>query len=186
MKLYLFEMVELFKKYGVKYMLTGAFAAGYWGEIRTTADVDFSIVSGEGFNKILEAVRKEGWKIHPPENAAFARFVLKPPYTPLEIDVMPTRAEQEFIALKRRQLRKIKIGGREKMIWIITPEDLVISKLQRWSPNDRVDVLGILNENGTKLDKKYLMSWVMRLRQTMKRFQRVASESKYGEFWLHS
>lgn len=58
------------------------------------------------------------------------------------------------------------------MIWSITPEDLVISKLQRWSPNDRVDVLGILNENGTKLDKKYLMSWVIRLR--------------HGEFWLHS
>jgi len=154
---------------GIDYMLSGSFAAAYYGAARSTQDIDFVIDATPAqlrsfigslpasqyyadLDAALEAHQREsmfnvidqatGWKID------------------LIIRKSRPYSQEEFRRRKRATLH----GA---ALFLTTAEDAIISKLE-WaklaqSPRQIEDVAAILRAQGQTLDQSYLQKWVAEL-----------------------
>jgi|SRR5271157_4700585 len=154
---------------GIAHMLVGSFASAYYGAPRTTQDIDLVITatseklrtfvsllpSNEYYvdlESTLEACRRQslfnvvdlasGWKI--------------------DLIIRKSRAysQEEFCRRKQINLQDIPL-------FIASPEDVVISKLE-WaklaqSQRQIEDVAGILRMRWDSLDRVYLEKWILEL-----------------------
>lgn len=56
------ELIEIFERLGVEYVLVGGFAVNYYGYVRTTQDVDILLYpSPENAGKVMEALAEFGF-----------------------------------------------------------------------------------------------------------------------------
>jgi len=53
MEEYLLELIKFLKRKRIKYVLSGAFAVGYYAEPRATRDIDLIVQVSEDFGKSL-------------------------------------------------------------------------------------------------------------------------------------
>jgi hypothetical protein len=155
---------------GIPYMITGSIAAGLYGQPRMTRDIDVVAV------------------LHPPDAARLAEF-LTPAFVGdaeaireaiaarrmfnlvhrealQKVDII-VRDDREYEVEKFHRRRQIEVDGHP--IWVISPEDLVLSKLV-WAKDTRSDlqlrdVRGIIALQPA-LDWGYLERWAMRLTVT--------------------
>lgn len=151
---------------GIAYMLTGSFAASYYGALRSTQDIDLvieatptqlrafiaALSSNEYYADLdaaLEAHKRQslfnvidlatGWKI--------------------DLIIRKSRAfsQEEF---HRRQ----KVALHDVSVFIASAEDVVISKLEwaRLAHSERQieDVIAILRARGQELDFTYSEKWI--------------------------
>lgn len=157
------QVVLFFQRYRIPYALIGAMALNMFGRPRTTLDIDFLVLLDE---KDLANIKNkaasenilidEEWvKNNPMLAKSHVRFNIDE----IAIDFMLPRDDHDKQVLKRRQKKKI----HNKMIWIITPEDLILQKLKVGRPRDFEDALTVLERLSKKLDVPYLEGWAKRL-----------------------
>ncbi|MCS4541974.1 MAG: hypothetical protein HY929_06615 [Euryarchaeota archaeon] len=150
------------------YMITGAIAVNYYGRPRLTHDVDIVIeirapekeaivklfqgefyISLEG---IIEAIRHKSMF-----NAIHQKTGFKVDFWLVKDD------EYDKLRFKRRKKKKIF----DKMMYITTPEDLIIVKLNWYkefgSEKHFTDALGIYEIQKGRLDIRYLKKWLSNL-----------------------
>ncbi len=150
----------------IPYMITGGSAVGFWGHIRTTMDIDMVVeIDPKKIRPLLQEIRKEAYinieeiSVHKP----LKMFNIILHKTGFKIDIIPLNGTDEYELVKFGRRKKIKYL--DKHIYIIAPEDLIISKLswnRKGGGSDRQlsDCESIYKLNHGSLDLKYMNKWI--------------------------
>jgi hypothetical protein len=157
---------------GVTYMIGGAVAAWAWGEPRSTLDLDLVVdVPLEAVDRLSEELEKRDMLV-PAEiirdNILESRSDLPinaiHMYSGYKADLYPLREGDELrtSALQRRQ--KIDMGEPFGELYLHSPEDLIIYKLDYYSLGQQTkhlrDITSIVMTLGDELDFDYIENWV--------------------------
>lgn len=159
------DFAERIEPLGIEYMLTGSLAMMQYGVYRMTADIDVVIeLKREDANRIIDAFEPDYYVPHDRVRDAIARkfmFNVIHQETAFKIDlVIKKTTEFQQNAFERRH--KKDFYGKE--IYIITLEDLIISKLN-WAKNTLsekqfTDVENLLQN---EYDVDYVKTWTDKL-----------------------
>jgi hypothetical protein len=160
------RLVAAFDQAGIAYMLSGSFAAAYYGVARSTQDIDFVIEATPGK---LETLR-QGL----PQNEYYVDFIalleahrqqslcnVIDLTTGWKIDLI-FRKTRHFSVEEFRRRRPVKIHG--VSLFVASAEDVILSKLE-WSKlggsqRQLEDVVAILHSRWDSLDQTYLRKWI--------------------------
>ena len=161
------EVCQRLEKVRIPYMVTGSIAANLYAVPRMTRDVDIVIeIKKEDANRLVEAFKTDFYvdpdSVHEAIeqrgmfNIIHNQFVFK-------IDFI-VRNDSPYRELEFQRRQKVEAKGFK--IWVVTPEDLVLSKLV-WAKDslselqlgDVRNLLRTLRE----IDKPYLEKWVRSL-----------------------
>lgn len=154
----------------VPYMLAGSFASSYHGEPRSTQDVDLVIhTDAGGTERLVQFFPSDDYYVD--LGAALDAQVFKRQFNVID---MSTGWKADLIFRKSRAFsvgefeRRVEVDMLGTTLWIATPEDVAISKLE-WSAlsggSERQlrDVIGVLKSCGDSLDLEYVEHWVQEL-----------------------
>ncbi len=159
------DCTERFERLEIAYMLTGSMAMVDYAMMRMTNDIDIVIeVSPADAEKIIKEFEPDYYVPHGRVRDAVSRkfmFNLLHQATLVKTDCV-VRKENAFSKKAFSRRRKINFAGFD--VWIISREDLILSKLN-WAKNTRSemqmrDVASILR-NG--YDENYVKSWAKNL-----------------------
>ena len=142
---------------GVDYMLIGGYALPFYGRVRATLDIDVSVAmpNEEDFQAFCEEAREEDYSVY---LASYENPVclFHDRVTGYEVEVWsrPDGVEWDRETLERR--REVGIAGMR--VWLISPEDFIVSKLARPDRGvvDEQDVKSVLEREDVELDWRYL------------------------------
>jgi hypothetical protein len=168
-------VAQRLEKAGIAYMVTGSVAMSFYATPRMTRDIDIVIDIREtdiprmvdlftsdfyiNRNMIESAIRHEDMF-----NIIHNEYVVK-------IDFV-VRKSDEYRQVEFARRRKVRVDSTD--IWIVSPEDLVLSKLwwakDSHSERQLADVTNIMN-HVPDLNREYLQKWV----------QGLGLSSLYGE-----
>jgi hypothetical protein len=153
----------------IPYMITGGAAVGFWGHIRTTMDIDILIqIHNEQIAPLLSSIEGEACiDIEKAKKAILDKnmFNIIHNKTCFKIDLIPL-SEDSFEIQKFNN--RVKMNFQDKDIYVISPEDLIISKLL-WSKSaggserQIKDCESIYILNSENLDLDYLKRWAKTL-----------------------
>jgi len=143
-------------RHGVPYTIIGGMATIIHGYVRTTGDIDVSLIAEiDTLEQILELFADDYISMKANSLAFFQRclFVpLKHRVTQMRVDVAAALSSFERLAIKRSKrlsYAKIKLN-------VCTIEDLIIMKLVAARPKDIGDLQVLVPKNRQKLDVRYL------------------------------
>ncbi|MHC4307896.1 MAG: DUF6036 family nucleotidyltransferase [Planctomycetota bacterium] len=153
----------------IPYMITGGSALGFWGHIRTTMDIDVVVqINEETIDYFLNSIKNDVYVDFENAKEAVSKrgmFNIILNKTCFKIDLISLKKD----AYEREKFEnKVKIEFQGKEIFVIRPEDLIISKLL-WdkyiggSERQIKDCESIYRLNYEDLDLKYIERWVKML-----------------------
>lgn len=152
---------------GIPYMVTGSVAASYYAVPRMTRDIDIVVELSAGAADRLCALFEDDFYV---EREAVSRAIAERKtfniiHTALVVKVdFVVRKESEYRLEEFRRRRRVTID--DTAIFVVAPEDLIISKLD-WARDTRSEVQLADARNllaaGPDLDREYLTRWVSRL-----------------------
>lgn len=160
------DFTERLEKLGIKYMLTGSMAMVNYAMMRMTADIDIVMeLSTKDGDAIIREFEPDFYIPHNRVRDSIARkfmFNLLHQEKLVKIDCV-VRKDSEFQKQAFSNRRKIRYAD-ELDVWIISREDLILSKLH-WAKDSKSemqvrDVASILR-NG--YDEKYVIDWARKL-----------------------
>ncbi|NJR42747.1 MAG: nucleotidyl transferase AbiEii/AbiGii toxin family protein [Akkermansiaceae bacterium] len=165
----LFEVAEKLETAGLDYMLTGSMASNLYAMPRMTRDIDFVVaISQSNIAQLPRLFPEDSYYLS--EEAAkaatkdFSCFNLIHLATMIKIDIM-VRKPQEYRLheFSRRQKHNIQ----DRSIWVVSKEDLILSKLA-WAKDSLSEKqLGdVKNLLATGCDINYLQTWAKQLQLT--------------------
>ena len=149
------RIVSLLDEREIDYMLIGGYVLPMYGRIRTTLDIDIALTTEADFTRFLEAADGAGYSV---SLGSFKNPVclLHDRVTDYEVEVwrQPDGVVWDDETLERR--RKANLAGID--VWMIFPEDFVVSKLARSNRGviDEQDVKSVLELDDVTLDWPYL------------------------------
>jgi hypothetical protein len=133
--------------------LFGAQAVGVWGVPRLSADVDITVrLRAPETTAFVNGMREAGFDLRVTDAEDFARrtrvlpFVHRDSGIPLDAVLAGPGPEEEFLS----RARTVVIEG--VSVPVISPEDLIVTKVLAGRPKDVEDVRGILGQRGGDLD----------------------------------
>ncbi len=159
---FLFEIARRLERAGIPYMVTGSVALAAYAVPRMTRDIDVVVEMGPADSDRLVAQFAEDCFIEPDavRRAAETRDMFNVIH-----NTWITKAD--FIVRKDEPYRRAEFGRRRRIevegtsLWVVAPEDLILSKLwwSRTSLSERQegDVRQLLAVGG--LDSAYLERW---------------------------
>lgn len=154
------EVAEFLETQGVAYVLLGGLAVQYWGEPRTTRDVDVTVlVPQEHQERFFEGVLAR-FRPRLPDALDFARrhrvlLVETPQGVPVDISLGIPGYEEEVM----RRAVSISFYGLPSLR-LISAEDLIIHKCVAGRARDREDIERILIRQRLNLDLAYIRRWL--------------------------
>lgn len=147
---------------GIPYAIAGGIAAGFWGESRTTVDVDLVIAaSPDDVDAVKQVFVDDPAFLFDPNDFAFPDAVIirvpepnRDPTKPdiVAIDLLIYRDGYSHDVVSRR--RRAEYG--EDEFWFCSPEDLILMKLRAGRFRDLGDIQTILAVRGEILDLGYI------------------------------
>lgn len=164
----LLDVARRLEKAGLEYMLTGSMALNHYAQPRMTRDIDMVIalhlqdldtlprIFGDEFYFSPEAAR-EAILHQSCFNVIHNESLIK-------VDFM-IRKREEFRLVEFERRQRIEILGQP--LWIVSKEDLILSKLDwaRQSHSER-QLSDVENLLATGADNEYLKTWSQRLNLT--------------------
>lgn len=164
----LIEITSLFDRLGLAYAVMGGLAVRVYGIPRATYDIDFTLAVGrDRLQELFKAVELLGYAV-PDAYASgwvdqvggmpLVKFRLFVEDNGIDIDVFLAESPFQQSILDRR--RREEIDG--AILYLVSPEDLVLLKLIANRPRDIADVYDVLFIQGT-LDEAYMRTWAARL-----------------------
>jgi hypothetical protein len=160
------DLCARLERAGIAYMLTGSLAMSYYARPRMTRDIDVVValdaatagtladVLGKDYH-VDAGLIAEGFRLRRPCNVLHLPTVVK-------IDLIP-RKDSEYRRAEFERRRKVNFAGVE--LWIASPEDLVLSKLE-WARDSgsELQMRDVRQLLEAPLDTEYLALWAGRLR----------------------
>ena len=150
-------------------MLTGSVASSAHGIPRSTRDID--IVIAPTPSQLVALMREfPSDRYYADQQQAMQALANRSQFNVIDFEtgwktdfILARESEYGRIALSRRML--IDIAG--TAVYVATPEDVLIAKLQwaKRAESDRQlrDAAGIISTQGSKLDRTYIERWVREL-----------------------
>jgi hypothetical protein len=165
------KLGKIFKDLKIPYFITGGIATVVWGRPRFTADIDVVIqLVPQKLDKLAEKLLEIDKNVYLNKQSMrealerFGEFNFIHPASGLKVDFWILKNEPfDKARLKRRIAKKLN----KQIIYFISPEDLILSKLL-WckksnSTRHLEDVESILKISGSKIDFKYLRKQAIHL-----------------------
>ncbi|MFH1380498.1 MAG: nucleotidyl transferase AbiEii/AbiGii toxin family protein [bacterium] len=156
---------------GIPYMITGGSAVGFWGHIRTTMDIDIIIqISAKKIDNFLQSISGDAYVDSEDDHKnAFSKKIFKIILhkTAFKIDIIVLDEQNGYE--KQKFNNRIKMIFQEQEIYVISPEDLIISKLM-WgksiggSERQIKDCESIYALNRETINIEYIKKWTNVLR----------------------
>jgi hypothetical protein len=157
---------------GVPYMIAGSFASTFYGEPRTTRDVDIVIHADErGIRALLARLPADDYYVN--ESTALDAVRRQTQFNVIDV---ATGWKADLIQRKSRPFSRSEFERRREVIllgmrvWMATSEDVVVSKLE-WaqkaeSERQLRDVASVVKARVSQLDMAYIEHWVAELNLT--------------------
>jgi hypothetical protein len=151
-------LTQTLKELKIPYMFMGGLAVNAYGFLRATFDLDVVIaLEKKNIKPLVLALEKKGFDIKEEDVETILkvgnRFMVRTPRSLHRIDFWLIKTDFDRRALLRRKQRTIF----NHKVWMISPEDLILTKLfYGGRGKDIDDVVGVLKRQGEKLDKNYL------------------------------
>lgn len=133
------ELLEIFERHGVKYMIVGGYAVNYYGYMRTTQDIDLLVYpSAENADAVMAALTEFGFG-----GAGIPREYLEKEGGAVHLGVEPNRIDilthlkgiendHVFSNVQGVELQGVRVN-------IISLQDLIEAKRKSDRPRDRAD-----------------------------------------------
>jgi predicted nucleotidyltransferase len=167
-KEFLKNVVEKLEQAGIDYVICGSIAASFYGVERSTQDADIIISSTE--EQLAKFLKLLGDSYYVSEDTALDALKRRTMFNIIDLE---NAWKADLIILKetdfgvkefQRKRKEILLG---KDLYILSPEDIVLSKLV-WAEQSRSqlqysDVSRILEVWSGHLDMKYLNKWAKEL-----------------------
>ncbi len=154
------EIVALLESQDVPYVIVGGLAVQYWGEPRTTRDVDVTIlVTPERFEVIANEILQR-FRPRMSDALSFAQrhrilLVSSSQGFPIDISLGIPGYEEEVM----RRAARVSFKGMPEMR-LICAEDLIVHKCVAGRARDREDVERILIRQQLVVDVDYIRRWL--------------------------
>lgn len=160
----LLKIVKILDNLKVDYFITGGFAVSVWGRPRSTADIDIVIkIIEPKIEALAIALRKISKAGYIDENTAReavkrrGEFNFIDPDSGFKIDFWVAKDDEETRNELNRRISK-KINNQK--VYFISPEDLVLNKINWYKQTDSnihlEDVDSVFRISTKRLDKDYL------------------------------
>lgn len=152
---------------GVPVAIAGGIALSYWGNPRSTQDIDLVLHAGESeaMDKLL---REAGFCLQGGPPKELGLFTLhqwlyepKDEYVSVEVDLMMSTSDYYATALGRT--RQVDLDGVPMSVDVLSREDLILHKLYAERLIDQADVANMLERHFPELDRAYLETWSNKL-----------------------
>ena len=154
-----------FAQAGIEYMLTGSMAMNYYAEPRMTRDIDMVVALGPGDARRLRALFEPDYYVpgHDLESAlaTAGMFNLVHLESVVKVDIIVRKNEPYRQA---EFARRVSIDLPGFRTWIVSKEDLILSKLA-WAGDSRsqMQLRDVRNLLTTGADLDYLRRWAAEL-----------------------
>ena len=158
------QVAEMLDELGIAYALGGSLASSLVGEPRSTVDVDIAIKLENHATALLERATAEFYVPIEAARAAIdaqSSFNLVDTAHGLKVDLFVLGdGLLDRMQIERRM--KVTIPGLVDRIWVTSPEDQVLRKLDWYRSTEHEserqwrDVVGILRVHGDAMDRGYL------------------------------
>lgn len=161
----LISTIEVLNANGIPYAIIGGLALQAWGRLRSTRDIDISVIlSGFSIQEFIDLMARSGFIYKEQRKlgeALLIRFLKDNPQDCIEteIDFFPAITDYQRLIVER----SIQISAMKAQVQIATPEDLIIKKLASGRPIDLCDAEELAKEQAPNLDWEYLSDWSIRL-----------------------
>ena len=154
------QVVDAVAAAGVPYLLVGSFASNFHGIPRSTKDADI-VIQWQGGVGVEFAARLGADFVLDPQlsfetvTGTFRQFI-RHRKTPFKVELfLLSQDPHDQKRFSRR--REESLFGRK--VWLLTAEDVIISKLRWARSKDRDDVRNVLAVQRARLDWPYLETW---------------------------
>jgi hypothetical protein len=152
----------------IPYMITGSIASGHYGHPRMTRDIDIVVeVTAADAARLASALGEEfGAEAERIREAIGRQSLFNVIHRDAIVKVdFVVRKDTAYRVEEFRRRRRVAIDGHD--VWIVTPEDLILSKLV-WAKESRSelqvkDIRAVLAFQQGTLDRGYLIEWAERL-----------------------
>lgn len=148
---------DFLNKNDTDYVIVGGFAVLFYGNPRTTMDIDYVIqLDDENIPVLIEFLQENGF--HADESDMRAAFrershcTVEDKETMFRLDIKGVYSEMDERTLRNK--RKVELN--DIVLWIASPEDTIVNKLVFAREQDVKDALGILIRQYDALDIDYL------------------------------
>lgn len=158
---------QALEKHEIAYMITGSIASSFYTVPRMTRDIDIVVeIRQENAEKLVDIFQKDFYvdieavrvaiQTHGMFNIIHNQQVIK-------VDLI-VRKDDPYRKLEFDRRQQVEMDG--TVVWIVSPEDLILSKLfwakDTFSEMQLTDVRNLLRTT-KDLDKSYLQKWVSAL-----------------------
>jgi hypothetical protein len=164
----LHEIVSLFERREIPYVLMGGLTVRIYGIPRPTYDIDFTLaMPRESLPEFYRTLQELGYTVPEPYLTGWLDCVAGMPVVKIrffggergvDVDFFLAESEYQQEVLSRRRREKID----DLDAWIVSPEDLILLKLISRRPRDIADIGDVLFTQGD-LDNAYMRTWAKNL-----------------------
>jgi Nucleotidyl transferase AbiEii toxin, Type IV TA system len=165
---------DVFDALGIEWVLGGSLASSLAGEPRATMDIDVAVsMSLRDVTPLVDAVRERFYVSEEMVRDAVIRhgsFNLLHWGSTFKIDVFVLGDDElDRRQIGRRQIVHVLLGDRDIELWVGTPEDQVLRKLQWFRDGGGVserqwrDVVALLRVQGDRIDRAELSAAARRV-----------------------
>jgi predicted nucleotidyltransferase len=155
------DVTKRFQEAGIQYMLTGSFALNYYAEPRMTRDIDIVVALTPQDADSVVALFEGNYYV--PRNAVVRAITNQTLFNIIhsesifKVDCI-VRKDTEYRRLEFERRQRIEVDGIE--IWIVSKEDLIISKLL-WAKDSHSDfqLRDVRNLLKSGHDADYVKRW---------------------------
>jgi hypothetical protein len=161
------NIAEFLKKEKIPYMIIGGVANLFWGEPRTTLDVDVTVkIKDENIPEFITKIREKfSILVSEPQKFIEKTRVLPVKVRDLTVDIIFATLPYEEKAISRAVIRKVARAE----VSICSVEDLIIYKIISERPKDINDTKKILTKQKKIINRRYLTPKIRELSESLNR-----------------
>jgi hypothetical protein len=146
-------IARLFSSKGYRYFAFGGVGVSLWGRPRTTHDLDVVVrLDRRAVPGFVDELKRVGFRItRSLQRKLMEGRIIQVPIGATELDIKLCAQGHDMEALDRA--KRAAFEGFE--LWVASPEDIVLYKLQSWRTQDQADIENLL-ANVKTLDRPYI------------------------------
>ncbi|MGB8644113.1 MAG: hypothetical protein WCF84_02670 [Anaerolineae bacterium] len=162
------SIIDTLESLNLVYAIGGSFASSAYGEMRTTVDIDISVVLAlNEVKRFIEAIQALGYYVF--FDSIVDAIIYRTPFNIIDAEsgykadlfvVEPTPLEQSVLERRRREIYEETTGA---SAILYSPEDVILFKLKYYlqgqSQKHLRDIGAMLVVQGKKLDYEYIERW---------------------------
>jgi len=159
------DVAKRFSEAGIQYMLTGSFALNYYAQPRMTRDIDLVVALEQKHAETFVALFEDEYYV--PRNAVVRAIANESLFNIIHKESI---IKVDCVIRKDTAYRRLEFERRQQVaiddldIWIVSKEDLIISKLY-WAKDSHSEfqLRDVRNLLKTGYDAAYLQEWTEKL-----------------------